>query len=250
MNTIHLSFLVTFLAGISSVLGIIPCFLKSKKQNSLIAASLAFSSGIMITISLISLIPEAAALMKETFKTFPSFLITAIFILLGIILSTTIDDKVEQKLKANNLYKLGIITTLILIIHNIPEGITTFISTSQNQTLGFKLAFAITLHNIPEGISIAIPLYYSTNSKKKAFLYTLIAGFSELLGALLAFIFLKNIITPLILSITLAITAGIMIDISVYEFLPNAFQYKKNKATVYYFVLGILIMFLTEMFFL
>ena len=79
-------------------------------------------------------------------------------------------------------------------------------------------------------------------------MYTIIAGFSELFGAIIAYIFLKDLITPFILSITLAVTAGIMIDISIYEFLPNSFKYKKNKATVYYFVLGIIIMFLSEFF--
>lgn len=247
MNTI-ISFLTTTIAGFSTIIGIIPCFLKKKKQNTLIAGALAFSSGIMLTISLISLIPESSTILGEIYKPFPAFIICAIFILLGVIISTIVDDTVEKKLNDNSLYKLGIITTIVLIIHNIPEGITTFISTTASQQLGFKLAFAIALHNIPEGISIAIPIYYSTNSKKKALLYTILAGFSELFGALIAYIFLKDIITPFILSITLAITAGIMIDISVYEFIPNSFKYKKSKAIIYYFVLGIIVMFLSEFF--
>lgn len=248
MNTLS-CFLMTTLAGLATIIGIIPCFLSSRNQNSIISKSLAFSSGVMLTISLISLIPESSSLLSTKYKLFPSFIITAIFIILGIIISTIADDKVEKKLKENDLYKLGLITTIVLMLHNIPEGITTFISSSANQQLGFKLAFAIALHNIPEGISIAVPIYYASKNKVKAFFYTLIAGFSELLGAILAYIFLKDIISPFVISITLAITAGIMIDISVYEFLPSAFKYKKNKAIIYYFVLGILIMFLSELFF-
>lgn len=247
MNTIN-SFLITTLAGLSTIIGIIPCFINSSKKENLIASSLAFSSGIMITISLISLIPEATTLLTNTYKQFPSFLICSIFVIVGILISTTIDEKIERKLNKSRLYKLGLITTITLILHNIPEGITTFLSSTTNEYLGIKLSLAIALHNIPEGISIAIPIYYSTKNKFKTFMYTLIAGFSETIGALLAYIFLKNIITPTILSITLAITAGIMISISVYEFLPESYSYKKNKATIYYFVLGILIMFLSEIF--
>ena len=248
MNTFN-SLLITTLAGLSTIIGIIPCFIKTKKKDYLIASSLAFSSGIMITISLVSLIPEAANLLTKTYKQIPSFLLCSIFVVCGIIISTSVDEKIEKSLNKSKLYKLGLITTITLILHNIPEGITTFISSSANEHLGLKLSLAIALHNIPEGISIAIPIYYSTKSKFKTLLYTIIAGFSETFGAILAYIFLKNLITPLILSITLSITAGIMISISVYEFLPESYSYKKNKATTYYFVLGILIMFLTELFF-
>ena len=134
------------------------------------------------------------------------------------------------------------------MLHNIPEGITTFISTTTNKALGLKLAFAIALHNIPEGISIAVPIYFSTKNKRKTFFYTIIAGFSELFGAIIAYIFLQKYINNFILSIILAMTAGIMIDISIYELLPSAFKYKKNKINVFYFVLGILIMLFSEMY--
>lgn len=248
MNTITISFFISFIAGISTIIGVIPCFFKEKNKEYIVASSLAFSSGVMLTISLVSLIPEASSLTSEIYKPIPAFLTSAIFILIGVVFSTLIDSKIEQKVSNSNLYKLGLISAIVLILHNIPEGITTFVSTTTNKSLGFKLAFAIALHNIPEGISIAIPIYYSTKSKKKAFIYTLIAGLSELLGALIAYIFFQDNITPFILSIILSLTAGIMINISIYEFLPNSFEYKKNKATVYYFVLGIIIMFLSEMF--
>ena len=135
------------------------------------------------------------------------------------------------------------------MLHNIPEGITTYISTSVNTSLGIKLAIAIALHNIPEGISIAVPIYYSTNNFKKAFFYTFIAGFSELSGAVIAYLFLANFITNTSLSIILGLTAGIMIHISLYELLPTSIEYKKKKATILSFIIGIITMFLCEFFF-
>ena len=51
--------------------------------------------------------------------------------------------------------------------------------------LGISICIAIALHNIPEGISIAIPIYYSSKSKKKTILYTFIASLSEPFGAIL-----------------------------------------------------------------
>lgn len=248
MNKITLSFITTILAGLSTIIGLIPCFFSKKNKDHIIAASLTLGSSTMLTISLTSLIPETSTILSEIYKPIPAFLITAIFIIIGIIFSTTINKKIEEKIHNTSLYKLGIFSAIILMFHNIPEGITTFISTNTNNSLGLKLAIVIALHNIPEGISTAIPIYYSTNSKMKAFLYTLISGMGEFLGAIIAYTFLRNKTSPFTLSIILAITAGIMIHIAVYEFLPNSFDYQKNKVTIYYFVLGILIILLTETF--
>lgn len=248
MNTTLLSFLMAAIAGASTTLGVIPCFFKTKNKEKIISSSLAFSSGVMITLSLISLIPESTHLLSETYNQIITFIICSLFIVLGIYLSSTIDETIEKKVKSSKLHKLGIISALVLMLHNIPEGMTSFISTTANTELGIKLAIAIALHNIPEGISIAIPIYYSTKSKTKAFTYTLIAGFSELIGAIISYIFLRKYINSFLLSIILAITAGIMIDISVYEFIPKAFENEKNKSITIAFVLGILIIFLSELY--
>ena len=111
---------------------------------------------------------------------------------------------------------------LAIIMHNIPEGIATFIATNTNISLGISLTIAIALHNIPEGISIAVPIYYSTKSRRKALLYTLISGLSEPLGALLAFLFLKPLMYNFVMGILMSMIAGIMTHIAFYELLPTS----------------------------
>lgn len=246
MNKTIFSFLITFLAGISTIIGVIPCYLNEKYKEKVISFCLAFSSGVMLSISLISLIPEAFILFEDIFTITPLILICLIFIVLGILFSSLIDSKVEECFTKNKLYKLGIISVIVLMLHNIPEGITTFISTNQNTSLGLSLSLAIALHNIPEGISIAVPIYFSTHNRKKAFLYTLISGFSEFLGAILAYLFIARYVNNFILGVILAMTAGIMLHISLYELLPNSLEYKKNKTTVTGFILGIIVMILCE----
>lgn len=228
------------------MIGIIPIYINKNKEQKIIPISLAFSSGVMLTISILSLIPESATLINNYFYNIPSFIITFIFIVLGILLSIYIDKGIEKKITNNNLYKLGIISIIVLMLHNIPEGITTFLSTTNNKTLGITLSLAIALHNIPEGISIAVPIYYSTKSKIKAWGYTFISGFSELFGAIIAYVFFKNYINDFILGIILAMTAGIMIHISIYELLPNSIEYKKKRLTILSFLIGILVMFICK----
>jgi len=202
----------------------------------------------MITISLTDLIPESINLLHTKFKLFPTFLISFIFIVIGIILSTTIDNNIKTK-REGELYKVGVISMLAIILHNIPEGIATFLSTENNISLGLSLAIAITLHNIPEGISISVPIYYAKKSKLKAFTYTLIAGLSEPLGALIAYLFLKNIVNDTLMGILMALIAGIMLQIAIYELLPTSLNYKNKKTTIKYFILGIIFMTINHLLF-
>ena len=137
---------------------------------------------------------------------------------------------IKRETKKEDLYRLGILNMIVLIFHNMPEGIATFLSSYQDLSLGIKLAIAIMLHNIPEGISIAVPIYYATGSKKLAFRNAFISGMAEPLGALLALVFLKNYISEMMISIILIIVAGLMITLSIQELLPESLKYKENKA--------------------
>ena len=138
---------------------------------------------------------------------------------------------------------------IVLIFHNLPEGIATFLSSYQDLTLGIKLAFAIMLHNIPEGISIAIPIYYSTGNRKLALKNALISGMAEPLGAMLAFVFLKNFISEMMISIILIVVAGLMITLSIQELLPEALKYKENKILYLGLLFGLLLVFINILIF-
>ena len=244
-----LAFFITFLAGLSTIIGTILIFIK-KENNNIVPASLSLASGVMLSTSLTDLIPNSINLLKHNFYTIPSILICLIFISLGVLISLLIDLLLPNNENNNKkLYRVGIISMLAIILHNIPEGIATFMASNTNIKLGISLAFAIALHNIPEGISISIPIYYSTKSRGKAFLYTFISGLSELLGAVITYLFLSNYMNDIILGIIFSIIAGIMVHISIYELLPTALNYKKKKLTITYFIIGMLIMIINHFMF-
>ena len=242
MNSIVISFFITTLAGLSTMFGIFPIFLSNYKEEKILPAALLFASGVMLTISFLSLIPEGFSLFCESQSLFPSFLFTAIFVVVGILFYSKISQKIEEKLSFNYLYRLGIITVIALIFHNIPEGITTFLSSRHDLSLGLTLSLGLALHNIPEGISVAVPIYYATKSRKKAIIFTFISGFSETIGAIIAYLFLAPFITSFILGLILSIAAGIMIHISIYELIPTSFKYQLSMIMLLFFVFGVFIM--------
>ena len=101
------------------------------------------------------------------------------------------------------------------------------------------------MHNIPEGITVAVPIYFGTKDKAKAFKVVLISALSEPIGALLAHVLLRQFITDKIIGIILLTVAGIMTYLSVIELLPKALKYKEIKKTIVFFIMGIIIMYLS-----
>ena len=252
MNNTLIAFLLTFIAGFSTMLGVLVIYIKSKDHNKIIMASLSFAAGVMITVSITDLIPESILLLGNNLKNSTTIIISILAIVLGIIISMIIDyylpDKPMTNTKDKSLFKVGIISMIAIILHNLPEGIATFVATSSDVKLGISLTLAIAMHNIPEGISISVPIYYSTGSKKKAIFYTLISALSEPLGALLAFIFLKIFINDTILGILFSLIAGIMLQISFCELLPAARKYDNNKYLFIFFTIGVIFMLLKFLF--
>ena len=237
MNNISFAFILTIIAGLSTMLGTI--FILKKKNENIIVASLAFAAGVMFTVSLTDLIPESYNLLINIFPKFPAIIYMLIFVVSGILFSIFIDKYIPTD---NNLYRVGVFAMLAIIIHNIPEGIATFMATNTNIMLGISLTIAIALHNIHEGISISIPIYYATNSKFKAIFYTFISAVSEPFGALLTYLFLSNYINDRIMGFLFGIIAGIMIHISMYELLPTSKNYNKLSITCLFFILGVILM--------
>lgn len=239
MNHTYIALLLSLLAGLSTILGAIVIFFK--KKESILYNALSFAAGVMITVSVIDLIPESYSYLSNYYYPVPAIILVAIFFVIGVILSSLIDQYIPSN---NQLYRIGIISLIAIIIHNIPEGMATFIASNTNIKLGIALTIAIALHNIPEGITIALPIFHATNNRKKAIFYSAVAGLSEFFGALITCIFLKNYITYKFMGYLLAIIAGIMIQISFYELLPEVIK-RKEKRGIIYFLLGSLIMFIS-----
>lgn len=219
--------IVSSIAGISTIVGYLFIYIKADK-NKVISRSLSFASGVMLTLSLVDLIPTSINYLKMDNR---SLLYAVLFFFVGIILCLIINTKIKDN---DVLYKTGILSMIGIMIHNIPEGIVTYILSTVDMKLGLIFAIAIILHNIPEGISISVPIYYSKKSKKKAFLYTMISGLSEPLGALLSMIFLYKYISNFLIAILFSLIAGLMSYISIFELMKTSFKYDKNKIYILY----------------
>lgn len=232
-------FLLSFIAGISTILGTVFLFVKTRKNDEFITYTISLSLSIMLMISVFDLIPEAMPYILSQ-NTIKGIILFITFFTMGNLLVNFINSLIKKG-EGSSLLKIGILNFVALIIHNVPEGILTFMGAYHDFKLGLTLTIAIALHNIPEGISIAVPVYYATKSRGKAFFMVLLSALAEPIGALLAFIGLKSLINDATISFVLILTAGIMITLSINKMLPEALKYKKNKPMIYGLLTGIII---------
>ncbi|WP_143317305.1 zinc transporter ZupT [Clostridium sp. HBUAS56017] len=246
---------LSLFAGLSTVIGAFIVFFSKSGSKKLITFALSFSAGVMITISFTDLFPTAEETLSKNFGKFNGVLLALLFLIIGTLIAFLIDhfipsEESKQLIDKNNtnLYRVGFVTMIALMLHNFPEGIATYVSGYQSTTLGISIALAIALHNIPEGVSIAMPIYYSTRSKSKAFKYTFLSGIAEPVGAILAFLFLKPYINDFILSIVFGIVAGIMLYISFEELIPESRVYGFNLLYIFSLILGICIIPISHIF--
>lgn len=237
MNNILIPLIISTIAGLSTLLGGVVVFFNIKNRSKFLSFALSFSLSVMISISVFELIPESIVTLYKMYGLLPSLLIGVGGFIVGVSIVSKINNKID-KISNNNLYNIGILSMIALMIHNLPEGILTFMTSFKDLSMGISLAIAIMLHNVPEGISISVPIYYSTGNKLKSILYTFISGLSEPLGALLAYLLLRNIINDLTISLILILVSGIMISLSINDILPEVNSYKNKKQSIIGMILG------------
>ena len=117
---------------------------------------------------------------------------------------------------------------LAVTLHNIPEGMAVGVTfagvlignTGITLSGAFALALGIAIQNFPEGAIISMPLCSLGVSKKRAFLYGVLSGLVEPVGAMIT-ILLTGIIVPF-LPYFLSFAAGAMIYVVVEELIPES----------------------------
>lgn len=225
-------FLLTTLAGLSTALGGLLA-LPMRPDRRMLAAGSGFAAGVMLTASLLDLLPEAlaqyAAFLPPTACGAAAGGLLALGMLTAALLGRLLPDEADLAQRYGTAgdrsaaLRTALVTGAALLLHNFPEGVLTLFACAADPALGLRTALAIALHNIPEGLAVAVPFAYATGSRAKAAAAALVSGLAEPAGALLAWLFLRPLFTPGFLNGTLVFVAGIMVWVSFCDLLPQAF---------------------------
>lgn len=241
-------------AGLSTLLGALIIFITNKKNEKLVTISLGFAAGVMLSVSFTDLFPEGETRLISYLGKPAGVAATVGFLALGLLIAGGLDhfvphqefDEKTGEHSHRNLFRVGLVSTIAIALHNFPEGIATFMAGYGDATLGISIALAIALHNIPEGISVAMPVYFATGDRKRALKYTFLSGIAEPVGALLAFLLLRPLINDFLMGAIFALIAGIMVYIAVEELIPTSRQYGHNRSALLSTLAGICLMPLTH----
>lgn len=274
MNDVLFAFALTLFAGLSTGIGSLIALLAKRSNPKFLSISLGFSAGVMIYVSMIEIFFKAQESLINELGLVKGPWITAAAFFGGMFVIGLIDrlipssenphelhsveemkdccpddshhleqvQKREEAQKKHKLMRMGLFTALAIAIHNFPEGLATFFMALQEPQIAIPTAVAIALHNIPEGIAVSVPIYYATGSRKKAFLYSFLSGFSEPVGALVGYLILMPFINDALMGIVFALVAGIMVFISLDELLPSAREYGEHHLSIYGLIAGMMVM--------
>lgn len=272
-NSYLIAFILSTIAGLSTVIGGFVTFFI--KQNSLkfLSFGLGLSAGVMLFVSLVDLYPEATELIKTQMGqnlTWLSILCFGIGMLIAVLIDFFVPDHIQasmftKQIGANEQHtdstdciedenaiisigkikRAGIITAIVVALHNLPEGLATFTLASQDVILSLGVIIAIAIHNIPEGMAISIPVYQATHSKRKAFLYSFLSGMAEPIGGVLGFLIIKTLFPNLCVGLLFALVAGIMTYISIDTLLPLSKDYDTGHYSISGVVLGLMVIGIT-----
>lgn len=217
-----------------SVIGtIIGAFLSisvKKQSRTLLGKSLGFSGGIMLTMTFCELIPEAIKI--QGINNFMVFFSLGVLVILIISYISTFCNK------SNNI-RIAMMVALGFMLHNFPEGLIMGLGFMAGNGLGIKMSILIAMHDIPEGIAVAAPLLYSNVKKKKVMLYVLATTMPALIGAIIGIAI--GAVSPFIMASSLSLAAGIMSYVVLFEIIPESREIIGVKGSSIYLLLGALI---------
>lgn len=263
MHAVGYAFALTLLAGLATGVGSAMAFFTKRTSTKALSVSLGFSAGVMIYVSFVEILNKSVVALSQDYGTEQGRWMAVGSFFAGIALIAIIDklvptyenphenmsveymddaERSQEYRKRNQLMRVGVMTALAIGIHNFPEGLATFVSALHDPSLGLAIAIAIAIHNIPEGIAVSIPVYYATNDRKRAFFWSFISGLAEPVGAVIGYLILLPIMSPLVMGVLFGLVAGIMVFISIDELLPAARDYGEHHLSVYGLVAGMAVM--------
>jgi zinc and cadmium transporter len=237
--------IAVLIVSLISVIGIF-IFLRQKILNKFLFYLVSFAAGTLLGVAFLDLLPEA---FESGIENIPLVILFGIisFFILEKFLHWHHHHAGHQHEEVHGFTYLNVIGDAI---HNFLDGAIIAISFMSNTILGIVTTIAIIAHEIPQEISDFAVLIYGGFSKAKALVYNFLTALTAVLGALLTY-FYSSTIQDSSAYLT-AFTVGGFLYIAGTDLIPEIQKEKNLKKSLIQFtllVLGILIIwFVGELF--
>ena len=238
-------FLATFIVSLISFVGVVCLALKENILNKILLILIGLSAGALMGGAFLHLLPEAVE--KST------GLDVYLFVLIGFILFFLIEKVLHWRHCHKGECDVHTFQYMNLVgdsIHNFIDGLIMAASFVVSIPLGITTTIAISTHEIPQEIGDFGVLLYGGFSKKKAIVLNFVVALTAVLGGIVGY-FVSSLVENIVIFI-LPFAAGGFVYIAATDLVPEIrkeLDMKKYMATLFVFICGILIMWITKVVF-
>lgn len=235
-------FLATFIISLFSFVGVVTLALKDTILNKILLILIGLSAGTLMGGAFLHLLPEAVEIRSE--------LDIYLLVLVGFILFFLIEKVLHWRHCHKEQCDIHTFHYMNLVgdsIHNFIDGLIMAASFVVSIPLGITTTIAIATHEIPQEIGDFGVLIYGGFSKKKAILLNFVVALTAVIGGIIGF-FISSLVEDIVVYI-LPFAAGGFIYIAATDLVPEIrkeLDMKKYMATLFVFICGILIMWITK----
>jgi len=180
-----------------------------KSGARLLGAMMGLTAGLLISFICFEMLPQPFA-QWGLYKSLAA-------LLLGVALSAWLEGRLNNLSKW---HKAGLLLTLGIAIHNIPEGMALGSMLNMSYAAGISLAVMIAIHCFPEFLAVSLPLRQAGVSVLKLLAFTFVLALPMGLGTLGGVFF--SSLSPAFLDGCVCFSGGVMLYIACGEILPES----------------------------
>jgi zinc and cadmium transporter len=233
------------IAGASTIAGIQLIRLNKNIAKKHAKHLMPLAAGIILAIAFLHLIPESLELNKNAILyVFGGFLLfylleSSIIVHAGPELHH-IEHTGEEKMQTS-----AQMAFLGLLLHSLIDGIIIGVSFQVDKNIGMLTTFSIIMHELPEGIT-TYSLMILNETRDRAMKKSCAVALATPVGAMLSLLFIKNMSEP-VMGILMAVASGTFIYVAAADLIPETHNHK-GWSNIFLLFLGIGLIFTISLF--
>jgi len=235
--------IATSIISIGALLGLITLYIAHDKLNKYLLHLIALSAGTLMGGAFLHLLPEAAEQFTNT-----NYLTITLLSFIGFHLIEKILHWRHCHDGICEVHTFGHMNLIGDSIHNFIDGLIIAAAFLTDLKLGIITSLAIALHEIPQEISDFGVLIYAGYSKQKALVLNLLVATTVIAGGIVGYYIGKSL--EMVITSLLPIAAGGFIYIATADLMPELGKEKRLSKSVMLFttfLLGVFLMYLLKL---
>lgn len=234
-------------AAVALFLGSLFPLARAEHSKGVLHRLMSFGSGVLLGTAFIHLLPEAAS---HSTAMLGIGLAASFLFIFGIeqvtLMHACYKYYHECRINPGHFHRsvAGQVSFLAFLIHSLLDGLALAASFKISVTLGLAASFAVLVHQFPIGISLTSIFLHSQYTKQRILISSLLIAISIPAAALGVSLWLKGI-SPQLLSLLLAFSAGSFIFIGATDILPEVHE-EHDMGCYLFFAVGMIAMFLAK----